>query len=68
MLAAVTAVLADCKTIRVVLFIFHRCVIATFAIAASQRDYDSVILLSQVVRSSGASGLNPQAQSTISCC
>ena len=68
MLAAKTAVLADGKPIRVVLFVFHRCVIATFAIAASQRDYDAVVLLSQVLRSSRACGSNPQAESTISSC
>jgi hypothetical protein len=44
--ATMTAVLADGKTVRVVLFVFHRCVIATFAIAACQRDDYAVVLLS----------------------
>jgi hypothetical protein len=66
MLAAMTAVLADGKTVRVILLVFHRCVIATFAIAASQRDYDAVVLLSHVLSSSSACGCNPQARSIVS--
>jgi hypothetical protein len=65
-LAAVTAVLADGKTVRVILLVFHSRVIATFAIAASQRDYDAVVLLSQVLSSSRACGCIPQAPSFVS--
>jgi hypothetical protein len=57
MLAAMTAVLANSKAVGVILFVFHRRVVATFAIAASKRDDDAVVLLSQVLSSSSASWL-----------
>jgi len=66
MRAAMAAVLADGKTVGVIFLVFHRGVIATFAIAASQRDYYAVVLLSQVLSSSCACGCGPQAQSFIS--
>ena len=56
MLAAMAAVLADGKTVGVILFVFHRRVVATFAVAASQRDDDAVVLLSQFLSSSYARG------------
>jgi hypothetical protein len=65
MLTAMTAVLANSKTVGVILFVFHRCVVAAFAIAASQRDYYAVVLLSQVLSSSSACGCSPQAQSVL---
>jgi len=52
MLAAVAAVLLDVQSVRVILFVFHRRVIASFASAASQRDDDSVVFLSQGSNSS----------------
>jgi hypothetical protein len=43
---AVSAVLFDGEPIWVILFVFHRCVVASFTVAASQRDDDAVVLLS----------------------
>jgi hypothetical protein len=44
-LFAVTAVLAYSKPVRIVSLVFHGCVIATFAIATSQREDDTVVFL-----------------------
>jgi hypothetical protein len=46
MFPAIGAILTDAQSFRVVLFIFHGCVIAIFATIASQRNNDSVIFLS----------------------
>jgi hypothetical protein len=44
-LLAMAAVFADCKSIRIVLFVLHGCVIATFAIATSHCEDDAIVFL-----------------------
>ena len=46
-LPAIAAVLLDIQSVRVILLVFHGCVIASLATTACQRDNDSVVLLGQ---------------------
>jgi hypothetical protein len=45
-LPAITAVLLDVEPVRVILLVFHGCVVAAFATATCQGDDDPVVLLS----------------------
>lgn len=45
-LPTIAAILLYIESVRVILFVLHRCVIAAFAGATGQRDNDSVVFLS----------------------
>jgi hypothetical protein len=47
-LFAPTAILRDVQSIGIVLLVFHARVVTAFAIAASQRDDDSIVFLRHV--------------------
>jgi hypothetical protein len=49
-LFAPTAVFRDIQSVWIVFLVLHGCVIATFAIATSQGEYDSIVFLRHVLK------------------
>jgi hypothetical protein len=49
-LFAPTAVFRDIQSVWIVFLVLHGCVIATFAIATSQGEYDSIVFIRHVLK------------------